>query len=783
MATNYNLKLNLISDDKKFSAGFRSANNQLKKHQSQVKRTGTSYASLTKSQRLANKYAKEAAVHFGKDSAQFRKAAASARSYKKELDRISMGTDSSKIKGGIGGSIVGVATKRILPLVAIGAAAKGISNATGALVSFEKTMSQVKAVTGATEQEMADLELTAKMVGSSTPKTATDVAKLEVELSKLGFTASEVISSTAGIVDLSVASFSELDETAILVAQTLNAFQLSASKTGEVTDIMAYSFSNSALDLQKLATGLPNVAGAANAFGWSLSRTTGLLGILSDAGIDASKMGTDLRMVITKLAAEGMTLEDSLKQINESTDRVSTAQEIFGQRAFVSAIKLADQIDKVKNLDNEYKNLDGTAKGMSITMQDNVAGSIDKAAAAWEGLVLTMANNSGVIKGFIDEVVRNITKLTIALGGMDANWVNMEKNLILSDSFADAITESGLAFEKGAKNAKILEQQLEELMRSQEAYVEDVQMRKDLSFLEPISEDEVRHVLEAYKQAIREIQAKLDDEPITLTEGEGVIVEDKIIPKARFNHLFDALTDIQMLEYSIILTTEQLGNTWGANYEEMSDYLAQLKYELSVLKGEWKESWKWNIEIDGFEETMDKLDALGDFYMELTTMTREFAQDLLSQGISDVFEKMADSDSEAIDHYGWKVAESTGGFLQQMGAAIMAFGIAETAFLAGDPLTKVVAGAALMAAGAALSGYYKGKQSALSGGGSSSTSSFSTPSFSAGSGYSRYAGVSGHTATGSSSRSWDGESVTFKIKGTDLVGVLDKQSKKTNSTR
>ncbi|HZK23376.1 MAG TPA: phage tail tape measure protein, partial [Atopostipes sp.] len=58
----------------------------------------------------------------------------------------------------------------------------------GIMTSFEKTMSGVAAISGATGTELQKLEDDAKRLGATTSKTATEVAQLQVEYAKLGFT-------------------------------------------------------------------------------------------------------------------------------------------------------------------------------------------------------------------------------------------------------------------------------------------------------------------------------------------------------------------------------------------------------------------------------------------------------------------------------------------------------------------------------------------------------------------------------------------------------------------
>lgn len=58
--------------------------------------------------------------------------------------------------------------------------------------NFEKQISNLSAITGATGEELKALEQNARQLGSTTVFTASEVAQLSVEFGKLGFTSKEI---------------------------------------------------------------------------------------------------------------------------------------------------------------------------------------------------------------------------------------------------------------------------------------------------------------------------------------------------------------------------------------------------------------------------------------------------------------------------------------------------------------------------------------------------------------------------------------------------------------
>ena len=132
---------------------------------------------------------------------------------------------------------------------------------------FEQAMAGVLAITGATSEEFEKLEADAKRLGETTVFTATEVAKLQVQFAKKGFDTDQIIAATEATLSLAAATQEDLVASADVASGTLNAFRLEAEETGRVTDVMAKSFTGTALDLESFSEAMKlvgPVAAAAN---------------------------------------------------------------------------------------------------------------------------------------------------------------------------------------------------------------------------------------------------------------------------------------------------------------------------------------------------------------------------------------------------------------------------------------------------------------------------------------------------------------------------------------
>jgi len=277
---------------------------------------------------------------------------------------------------------------------------------------FEQQIAIVGAVSGASKQELELLAKSARDLGKSSLFTATEVAQLQEELAKLGFTTQEIIESSGGILDLATAFKLDLAEAAETTASTLNAFGLEAEDTRMVVDVMADSFSSSALNLTRFQEAIKLVAPAAKQTGRTLQETTALLSLLADNGISGSIAGTQLNRVFIELNKKGLSLERAMELVATSTDKLGTATELVGDRGAKALSIFADQSTALEKLREDYADVAGEAEQLALKTGDTLEGSLKRAKSAWDELILSFSGSKGVLRDTVDAFTGFITELT-----------------------------------------------------------------------------------------------------------------------------------------------------------------------------------------------------------------------------------------------------------------------------------------------------------------------------------------------------------------------------------
>lgn len=298
------------------------------------------------------------------------------------------------------------------------------------ITNFEQSTANLAGVLDKTTEEIKPLTDDAIRLGSVTAKTATEITGLQESFARLGFEQEEIIDLTEATIDGSIAMRGELSATAEVVGAIVNSFDdLSTTDAPNVIDVLTKATQKSALNFTKLQTALPIVSGAANAADIPFTKLVALLGKLSDAGIDASSSSTALRNIFIESAKQGLSYEQILEKIKGSQDKLTAANDEFGKRAAVSASILANNIEKIDELDESLNDAGGTAQRVADTQLSTLEGELTLLTSAWEGLILSIDRGDGVISKAGKTIVESLTKTVTELTRLSRNGIETRSEL------------------------------------------------------------------------------------------------------------------------------------------------------------------------------------------------------------------------------------------------------------------------------------------------------------------------------------------------------------------
>ncbi len=443
-------------------------------------------------------------------------------SYKKNRDSAKLSNKSIKILG------------RSFNLLQVGITA---AIASFALIirkgaEFGKALSSLEAVSGATKVEMKALSNQAKELGASTAFTASEVVSLQTELAKLGRSAEQIQDSTPAILDLAASLEVGLADAAAFAGSTVNAFGLEAKDTQRVVDIMAESAASSAQDFSTLKESFTKAAPAASALGVSVERTSALLGILSNSGITGSEAGTAVKNSFIELKKEGLTLEEGLSKIKNSSDKLGTAIELAGKRGGPALLILSKNQEGIGQLEEKLNGAAGAAQRMAEVKLDNLAGDTTKLGSAFEGFILSIEDGEGILNGIARAAVQATTAiLNFLTPTVSLTAALEEQRLALFNSEAQINK-----FDKKIADASTSEEELKKATDGRTKVIKDLQ-KKYPNYLKNI--DAEKSSAEELQKALDKVNDSLINKIILQKEDEEILEQAEDTADAKIDLLED----------------------------------------------------------------------------------------------------------------------------------------------------------------------------------------------------------------------------------------------------
>jgi len=368
---------------------------------------------------------KKLAAEVGKLDTKLKNADAAAGQFQRNVGNYPKG-----LKGAIG------SLKNLAGALGITAGIAGLVRAMGNAVKiakdFEQGNANLAAVLGKTKDQIGALTADAKRLGAATAFSATQVSGLQVEFAKLGFTEKQILAATEATLSLAAATGSDLGEAAAITGATLGGFGLKADQTQRVVDVMAKSFSTSALDIEKFKESMKTAAPAASAVGINVEKTTALLGTLANAGISGSMAGNALSKSFIELNKKGLTLEQGLEKVANSENKLGAAVDLVGVNAAKSFLVLAKGTDSIKELEIGLNDAGGAAEKMAKEQLDTLEGSLTILNSAWEGFVLGLLSGDSAFNSISKSIVEGTTALLGFLTSSEAinkEWLTQRENI------------------------------------------------------------------------------------------------------------------------------------------------------------------------------------------------------------------------------------------------------------------------------------------------------------------------------------------------------------------
>ena len=328
----------------------------------------------------------------------------------------------------------------------------GLMVAVNASADFERRMSYVGAVTGATTEQMDALRTKAIQLGQDTIFSAGQIADSFVELAKSGVTTEDIIGGIGqAVAALGAAADIPLDTAANIIMAAVQTFQLGADQAVHVADLLAGAANASIVDVQDLGVSLKYVGGIASALNIPIESVADALALLGTYGIKGSTAGTSLRQILVSLTGAtkpatamlkelGIITEDGSNKffdaagsakplaeifqiLQDATRGLSDEQKVAAYRTIFQNRALAAALDLTKSGAKGFADMNAqisqtTAWDVSQKRLNNLSGDIEILRGNIETLAITQGSQ---LQAFLRGLVQGITQMVQWFTNLDAS--------------------------------------------------------------------------------------------------------------------------------------------------------------------------------------------------------------------------------------------------------------------------------------------------------------------------------------------------------------------------
>lgn len=294
--------------------------------------------------------------------------------------------------------------------------------------AFQKSMSDLSAITGATGEQLKLLEANARQIGATTSLSASQAA----EAFKLIASAKpDLLESSAALntvtraaVTLAEAAGTTLPEATDTLGSALNQFGADASEANRYINVLAAGSKFGAAEVVDVAVALKNSGVAAASAGVGFETLNAAIQSLAAVGIKGGEAGTGLRNIILKLETDTnqklrpsvVGLTSALQTLANANESTAALTKRFGLENITAAQALLNNANSMAELEQKLTGTN-TAYEQASTRVNNLDGDMKALSSATEALAISIGDK-------LNPAARDSAKFITELATATTNWLD-----------------------------------------------------------------------------------------------------------------------------------------------------------------------------------------------------------------------------------------------------------------------------------------------------------------------------------------------------------------------
>lgn len=328
-----------------------------------------------------------------------------------------------------------------MPIAALGVASVKAS------VDFEKGMSNVKAISGATGEDLEKLSEKAREMGKLTSKSAKEASEGLSYMALAGWNTEEMLVGLEPILRLSEAGNIDLAKASDLATDSLSAMGLGAKDLGPYLDVVAKTSITANSSIEQLLESMIEVGPVAKQLSIPTESLSSALAMLANNGVKGSEAGKAMSTILSRLAKPTKDVQDSLNALNidlfdskgnfkgleavlgdlnkafaglTEEQKLQHATSLAGKNYLSQFLMLVDSGDgTMQKYTESLKDANGTLNDVAETMKNNAAGNFERLKSAFGELLIVIG----------DKLVPHINNFVIKLTDMINKFSEMDPEL------------------------------------------------------------------------------------------------------------------------------------------------------------------------------------------------------------------------------------------------------------------------------------------------------------------------------------------------------------------
>ena len=298
-----------------------------------------------------------------------------------------------------------------MPLVGLGTVA------VNKFAEVDKTMALVNSTMKNGTKEAELLNQAVKDAAANSTYGMDEAAQAALNFARGGWDATQAANALAPAMNLAAGEGGDLETVSAGLMATMNSFGANAEEAANYADVFANACNNSALDVNSLASSMSVAAPIFKTSGQDVQDATLAMGVMANAGTDASVAANALKTGIARLASPakqgeawmeklGISAFDAQGNLKEMTDLQSELSTAFStltseeKEAAAAAIfgknQMAPWLSLIQTAPSDVQELadklqkTGTASNMANDMMSGFGGSLEKIKSSVDVLVTTI---------------------------------------------------------------------------------------------------------------------------------------------------------------------------------------------------------------------------------------------------------------------------------------------------------------------------------------------------------------------------------------------------------